>query len=299
MRLPLPELLFAVPLALFAAPDGSPPTPTSPPARVELAGARVELAMGRIHGVPSVEVSINGSGPYPFVVDWGANLFAISPRLARTLKLPRTGRDEMGNETVQVGTLSLGGARFSGLTAAVDPFFDAKEEQGVLGVNVYAELLMTLDYPRKLVSLEKGSLPPADGQNILACGGGDPEPSIEIFVGDKKIRAILDTGASRFLMLPEKLLGELHVKAAPVAAGVATGPQSGTLRPREARLDGTLRFGAITVRDPLLTFHPRPRAFLGSALLEHFAVTLDQKGHSVRFTTRSPMPLTVPKAEWE
>ena len=154
MKLPLPALLFAVPLALLAVPGGSPPSPTSPPKRVELAVARVELAMVRIHGVASVDVSINGSGPYRFVIDWGANLFALSPRLAQTLKLPRTGRDEMGNETVQVETLSLGGARFVGLTAAVDPFFDDKEEQGVLGVNVYVELLMTLDYPRKIVGLD-------------------------------------------------------------------------------------------------------------------------------------------------
>lgn len=300
MRLPLPALVFAIPLAAFAAPAGSPPSPTSPPLRVELAAGRVELAMSRIHGVPSVDASINGSGPYRFVIDWGANLFAISPRLARTLKLPRTGRDEMGNEAVSVDTLSLGGARFVGLTAAVDPFFDDQEEQGVLGVNVYAELLMTLDYPGKLVSLEGGSLPPADGQNILACdGGNDPEPAVEIMLGDKKIRAILDTGASRFLMLPEKLLGELRLKSGPVAAGVATGPQSGTLRPREGRFEGMLRLGAISVRDPLLTFHSRPRAFLGSAFLENFAVTLDQKGRRVRFATRSPMPMTVPKAAWE
>jgi predicted aspartyl protease len=256
--------------------------------------------MGRINGVASVDVSINGSGPYRFAIDWGANLFAISPRLAQALKLPRTGKDEMGNENVRVETLSLGGARFLGLTAAVDPFFDDKQEQGVLGVNVYADLLMTLDYPRKLVVFERGSLPPADGQTMFACDGGDdPEPTVEIMLGEKKIRAILDTGASRFLMLPERLSGELPLKAAPVAAGVATGPQSGTLRPREARFAGMLRLGAISVRDPLLTFHPRPRAFLGSAFLEHFAVTLDQKGKRVRFATLSPMPIIVPKAAWE
>ena len=300
MKLALPALLFVVPLALLAAPVGPPSSPTSRPARVELAVARVELPMGRIHGVPSVDVVINGSGPHRFVIDWGANLFAISPRLARTLNLPRTGRDEMGNETVRVETLFLGGARFAGLTAAVDPFFDDKEEQGVLGVNVYAELLMTLDYPRKLVGLERGSLPPADGQTILACDGGDePEPTIDVMLGEKKIRAILDTGAGRFMMLPEKLLGDLRLKSGPKDAGVATGPQSGTLRPREARFEGTLRVGAISVRDPLVTFHPRPRAFLGSAFLEYFAVTLDQKGRRVRFATPNPMPITVPKAEWE
>ncbi len=290
-------ILVAAPLGVPAA---APSSPTGRPAHVELAVASVELPMGRIHGIPSVEVSINGSGPFPFVIDWGANVFAISARLAQTLALPRTGRDEMGNETARIETLALGGARFLGLTAAIDPFFGDKEEQGVIGVNVFAGLLLTLDYPRKLVSLERGSLPPVNGKDILDCDGGDDsEPTIEIMLGDRKIRAILDTGASRLLMLPEALLGELPVKTGPVAAGVATGPQSGTRRLREARLEGTLRFGAFTVRDPLLTFHSRPRAFLGSALLEHFAVTLDPAGGRVRFATQSPMPITIPKADWE
>ena len=138
-------------------------------------------------------------------------------------------------------------------------------------------------------------------ERIFDCGGAgnDPEPAIEIALGDRKVRALLDTGASRLVMLPERMLGELPLESGPVEGGEATGPQAGKFRPQEARMKGDLRFGAFSVRNPLLTFHRRPRAFLGSALLEHFAVTLDQKTHRVRFQSTSTMPINVPKAGWE
>ena len=257
--------------------------------------------MIRIQGLPAVEVSINGSAPYPFVIDWGSNLLAVSARVAAALRLPSRGVDDMGNAKVEVATLSVGAARFSGLTAAVDPFFDGKQEQGVLGVNVYAALLLTLDFPRGVVVLERGSLPRADGQRVFDCGsnGGDPEPAIEILVADHRIRALIDTAASRLVMLPETLAAQLGLQASPIAAGTVTGPQTRESRPREARLKGDLKFGAFTVRDPILAFHARPRAFLGTALLERFAVTLDQEGRRVRFSTDTPMPIKVPRAQWE
>ena len=274
--------------------------PTAPPGRTEIASP-VEIPMHRIHGLPAVDVTINGSAPYRFVVDWGANILAVSPRVAAELALPKTGRDEMGNENVRIGSLALHGAKFRGLTAAVDPFFSDKEEQGVLGLNVFAELLVTLDYPRSVVRLEKGALPAADGRSILAIGTGEgePGPTIDISIGGLKVRALLDTGAARWLALPQKMLPDLPLKAGPVTVGTATGPQVGTFRQQEARIKGDLRFGAFTVRDPIVSFHPRPRALLGSALLEHFVLTLDQKGAKVRFGRDSFEPISAPEAPWE
>ncbi len=258
--------------------------PTAPPARVDLPPAGVEVPLRRVAGLPAVDVSINGSGPHRLVLDWGANLLAVSPRLAAELRLPEAARDAEGNRAVHVTELAIGAARFSGLTAAVDPFFADKEEQGVLGVNVYADILLTLDAPRGQVRLERGSLPPADGKHILACLPQDgPEPALEIGLAGQTVSVLLDTGARRLLMLPERMIARLPLRATPTPAGDALGPQAGRVALKEARLAGELRVGAIHIADPLLTFHERPRAFLGGAFLERFAVTLDQKSHRVRF----------------
>jgi predicted aspartyl protease len=280
--------------ALFALGALSAP-PTSPPTRVAIPAAGAQVPMQRIQGLPAVDVSINGAAPYRFVVDWGANLLAVSPRVAGELKLPEIGTDAMGNRSVRIDSLAVGGARFEGLTAAVDSFFADKQEQGVLGVNVYTDILLTLDYPRGIVRLEKGSLPLADGKRILACRPADgPEPAIEIALAGKPITVLLDTGARRLVMLPERWMADLPLFAAPAPAGTAGGPQAGAARLKEARLRGDLNLGAFRVRDPLLTFHARPRAFLGGALLESFAVTLDQKGQRVRFARDSEAPIVVP-----
>jgi len=270
---------------------GGPSSPTDPPARIEIPAAGVEVPMHRLENLPAVDVSIDGRGPYRLVVDWGANLLAVSPRVAAELKLPSSGIDRMGNENVRIDSLAIGGARLGGLTAAVDPFFAGRAEQGVLGVNVFREILLTLDYPRGRIRLEKGLLPPPDGKRILACDSADgPEPAIEITLAGRPIRAMLDTGAGRLLMLPEALMGGLPL--GPLrAAGEASGPQGGASRLKEAPLKGDLRLCDVVVHDPILSFHPRPRAFLGGALLERFAVTLDQKGHRVRFTGKAePRP---------
>src|SRR5450755_4451300 len=111
-------------------------TPISPPAKTDVASA-VKVPLLRVGGLPAVGASINGSKPYPFIVDLAANLFAINPGRALALGLPTSGNDEMGNPKVAVADMSISTARFKGLTAAADGFLSGHPEAGVLGVNVF------------------------------------------------------------------------------------------------------------------------------------------------------------------
>jgi hypothetical protein len=132
-------------------------------------------------------------GSVSFIVDWAPTPSRLAPG-CRQLALPKTGRDGMGNDNVRIDSLELKGAKFAGLTAAVDPFFAGKEGTGsrpqrVRRASRDARLSAWRRAPRK------GSLPAADDR-ILAIGTGEGErgPMIDISIGGLKVRALLDTG---------------------------------------------------------------------------------------------------------
>jgi len=78
--------------------------------------------MNLSQGVPLVQISIDGQGPFSFVIDTGTNCEAIiSQKLARRLGLSATGRrsiTDLGGQSrrtldaVELKTLSLAGEDF-------------------------------------------------------------------------------------------------------------------------------------------------------------------------------------------
>jgi predicted aspartyl protease len=73
-------------------------------------------AMQEISGVPIVQVSVNGTGPYPFVLDTGANVTVINRQLLRKLNIPWAGSvtlaaslGDSSQQRTEVATLSIAG----------------------------------------------------------------------------------------------------------------------------------------------------------------------------------------------
>ena len=290
---PLPE---NIPTPAEAA--GS--SPLDPPHSVHVPETAIEIPMSTLHGLPVVEVFINGAGPYRFVVDWGANIFAMSPKIAGDLKLPVLGTDTMGNQNAYVTTLSIGAAKFQGLTAVLDKFFANADENGVIGRNVYEALLTTLDYPNQIVRFEAGELPPANGSDILTytpTEGGAPMLDLEL--DGKHFPAVVDTGASRWLIWPTSQSAQLKFISGPVEGGAASGPQLGVVKTQVGRLAGDIHFGAYALKQPLIEIIDRPEILIGSRLLSNFAVTLDQKNLRIRLARSTFDPIIVPQATWE
>lgn len=274
--------------------------PLDPPQSVHLPESGVTLPMQTIHGLPAVDVFINGTGPYRFVVDWGANIFAISPQIALDLNLPILGTDEMGNQNAYVTTLSAGEAEFNGLTAVLDTFFSNTDEDGVIGRNVYESLLMTLDYPNQAIRFETGELPPANGADILTytpTEGGAPMLDLEL--NGQHYLAVVDTGATRWLIWPTSQAGSLEFLFGPVEGEAASGPQLGTVGTQVGRLAHDIHFGAYTFAQPLIDIIDRPEILVGSRLLSYFRVTLDQKNLRIQLARPSIDPIMVPQATWE
>lgn len=268
---------------------GPPPRPF---ASAEMPGTSVEVPMLAGEEV-AVEVRVNGKGPYRFLLDTGAaGGGRISESLADALSLKRVGQaisgDPMGKnrqtiDIVEADSLTIGDAAFSRVHLGVRDFgrpgFD-----GILGIGLFEEFLLTLDYPRQRVRIEKGNLPDADGKAVLAFENPRGIPQIRLKVGDQDVAVDVDSGNQKGeLVLPASYIGKVPLAKEPAVVGRGrTGYNEFEIK--QAPLKGALQVGGQSVEQPLVDFvEGFPNGNFGHRFLQRFAVTIDQKNHRIRF----------------
>lgn len=273
--------------------EGPPPKPFS---SAELSAPAVEVPMLAGEGVV-VEVRIDGKGPYRFLLDTGAaGGGRITPKVAETLGLPAVGEVMAGDpsgqnrrsmKVVEAGSLTLGGATFRDVRLAMREIPTRPGEtalDGILGIGLFQDHLLTLDYPARRVRIEKGELPPLDDREILAFENRFGIPQIRLKVGDVVVETDVDSGnRNGELVLPASYIGKVPLESEPKVVGKArTGFNEFDVK--QAPLKGGVRLGAQTVERPLVDFvEVFPHANIGHAFLSRFAVTLDQKNRRIRF----------------
>lgn len=115
----------------------------------------------------TVPVSINGQGPFTFVLDTGATLTCVDTELARKLELPDqpgvTGRGATlggagGMRLVSFESLQVGSASATDLMGCVLDLQQleviGKDIRGLLGLNFLRSYRVLLDFPRKTLELQ-------------------------------------------------------------------------------------------------------------------------------------------------
>ena len=269
--------------------------PTDPPGSVSLPAGGTEVPLVGPHGRPIVEVRVNGRGPYRFVVETGAAFTALTPEAAAALELaPR----DTANPSVVVDSIRIGSAALRSFRVAIFPL-GIPSVDGVLGLNAYRNLLLTVDYPRGRVRLDRGILGAANGRVRLALFPADDLWELDIEVAGKKGRAILDTqGAGAFNTTPGNAAG-VPFEAPPVATGFATGPGIGTQQTSTARLAGDIRVGDVVFRRPLVGLVPMPPGYpvqwnMGGPSLREFRITLDQRSRVLLLARAGRAPVAAP-----
>lgn len=268
----------------------------APPKTSTIWGKSVQMPMREVFGLPALAANLRGSREYLMVVDWGANLMVVSKEVAERHRFPSAG-ELVGKPLVRVDFFGLAAAaRFEGLTALVEDWFDdMKNFDGVLGLNVFSEVLVTLDYPRKLIRLRKDSLPQANGSDILGFHRETPGTlMIDVTVQGKPLKAVVDTGLASWLTIPKGMASQFDFSQGPVEGPDTEGPNIGVMKTQLARIDGDLVMGRYRVRNPVVLLTDDEFVMTGSSLLRNFAVTLDLKGGRMRFERESDLPIQVP-----
>ena len=243
-----------------------------------------------------IAVRVNGTGPYPFVVDTGSDRTVISRALADALHLPPGRRVRLHDahgvavvDTVMLDRLSFGGRDVEGVEA---PVLDAGNmgAAGMLGIDSLRDQQVVMDFVHRRFTATRSTpdvndLPPGTvvvlgrrkfGQLVLVDADANEEP---IFV-------ILDTGAQNTLgNAALQRLVTTPWTAKPEVVDVIS--VMGSHRPADANTISEIRLGGILLRhvpiaySDLETFRQfglqdRPAMLLGMDILRLFPrVTVD------------------------
>jgi hypothetical protein len=328
-RLPIPRSSLALALALAGSalagaaepapeppkigkPRPAPPGPSSlpplPPAVIDeaLAIGGDDVEARKVESRLSVEVRVNGQGPYQFVVDSGADTSVVGLNIARDLRLPLGTPVTLDNMTdrnvvdrVRVDSLTVGPTTVRGLQLPALREADLGGA-GMIGIDALARQRLMLDFEKRLIRVEDASKPvkslPGDivvtarlqrGQLILT----------QVRAGRLALDAVIDTGSQITIgnsALREKLVRSRLRKPKTVTATGVTG----TSVSLELAMIGELRLGPVVLRNVPMAFADvppfeafgladRPALLLGTDLLENFRrVSLDFRARKVRFQLR-------------
>ncbi len=271
------------------------------PRQTRLAAPAVAHHLKPRGGINVVEVKINGRGPFRMAIDTSATYTTLDDDVARQLGLEGVrmiqlpGAGEAGASVVALESVVIGDSPFEDFEAVVtdlDGPAGRRRHDGVLGMPVFAEYQLVLDYPRNRLIIRKGELPEADGREILDYHLRDGKPAIVVALGDASFEVILDSGERSAFTVPESMKN-------------LTTPVIG-LEPNRRRqrlitdadlsqraLKDTVTLGKFQVTAaPVDLAEGAPR--LGSQLLRRFVVVLDQKNRRLRFLREETDPITFP-----
>lgn len=246
------------------------------------------------YGKPYVMVTINGQGPFRFIIDTGTGAEAlVTPALVEQLGLPVVGRANLSDPSGQGGKkvpivgidrLEVAGVQFENVRAVQEGFFaESGTCQGLLGFTLFRDFLLTLDFPHRQVILARGALTPDGGKNVLPfrMPQGVPLASLKVD-GLEPVEAQLDSGGGG-LVIPESMASQLKYDVPPVL--FASGQSVATcFKLKVAKLDADVKVGRYTFTHPVVEIHPAfPLVNFGSPPMQRFAITFDQKSLLVRF----------------
>lgn len=310
--LPLWLLLAAGQHAPPDPPPADPPRPVRPPTiavgeasiddTLEIGGE--DIAALQLETRMAVDVSIDGRGPYRFVVDSGADRSVIGARLAATLGLPPgpsvTLHGMAGasrRDTVRIARLAVGRSVVEDVAAPVLPEQDLGA-RGLLGIDALRGQRLRLDYEARTIAIEDTRVPvrtSGDEIVVTARRRGGQLILTQARAGGVGIRAVVDTGSQLTignLALRDALFRRRKPPAEHPVTFISVTGEAVTI---PAATVAELRIGGIVMRDVDVAFadlppfalfglQDKPAMMLGSDLMGSFRrVSLDFGAKKVRF----------------
>ena len=289
------------------------PVPTTPmtplpPAVIDdtLAIAGEDIDARKVRTRMTVEVGINGRGPYRFLVDSGADSSVVGLRLAQQLQLPLTTPVTLHGMTgsarvdrVRVDELTLGSSIVQNLELPALKEQDLGGE-GMIGIDALVEQRLMMDFEKRVIRAEDASQPAIrmDGEIVVRARRQRGQLILtQVKAAGLPLEAVVDTGSEITIgntLLRDKLIRGNRNKFITVAATGVTGV---TMNMQLARI-GELRLGSVTLRNVPIAFADvppfevfglteEPALLLGTDLLETFRrISLDFRSRKVRFQLR-------------
>ncbi len=289
------------------APNTAPDVLPLPPAVIDnnLAVGGEDLKAKSSNTRLTVQVNVNGRGPYRFVVDSGADTSVVGLRIARDLQLP-LGTPAILNSTtarqlvdrVRVAELTLGPTTVRNLQLPALSEADVGGE-GLIGIDALVQQRLLMDFERRLIKVEDARThwKSEPGEIVITARRHRGQLILtQIRASGYALDAIVDTGSEVTIgnsALRDKLLRKGHEFWSVPATGV-----TGVTIPMQMAVIDELQLGPVTLYDIPVAFADvppfrlfgladEPALLLGTDLLSTFRrVSLDFRSRKVRFQTR-------------
>ena len=243
-----------------------------------------------------VPCTIDGHGPYRFVVDTGANAFVIDPDVAKDLdidlaKVPRRKAHAADGAPVSVPVVELSDVRLgtrvlrraSSVVTDVDALVGEADVRGILSQDMFAGDRLEVDFPRHELRVldtldEANALPLARLRGGLS-GARLPNGLTVIFDLGASISVLNSAGAALLSAAPaEPIAGE----ASALTGAIETGTW---VRLAPIDLGGPTPGGVVPVVDlglfDVLRLRDEPALLLGVDQMQDRVLAIDYGGRTV------------------
>ena len=252
-----------------------------------------------------ISATINGKGPFRFLLDTGASHHVMKPELAQTLGLKVTSGGEIeagGKENVSAGLVDVAELRVGDFALArqrffVKPFPPSYPFDGFIGAELFERYIVNINFQQSLITLvEPGtfryrgsgiSLPLKFHEGLI--------PQVRAEVDDCAGSFKLDTGYNGSLALFEKFIEQhkLLVKYAPRKSGSGGQTLTGEVSDSPVALIRKFKLSDVVLNNVEASFfldkegsNSAYAGAIGTALLNRFNVTLDYKAQRMILESR-------------
>ena len=245
----------------------------------------------------TVEAELVGQGPFELLVDVGTNVAVLDSSVAEQLSLQGTGRSDGSAEqdprTFHLARLAIGTVELEDVEVAVrdlDEVWGSRSFDGVIGLSVFGDRLVTIDSSARQLVVAEGTLPAANGKDIISYTleprdddlGIRHVPAISVEVAGKSMTVDLDPLGFGPLTLPESRRADVALTSEPGMVGRSV-TSDGEFDILGSSLDGSIVIGRHEIAGPGVflsgSFH---HAAIGSRALGRLRVTFDQTNRRVR-----------------
>ena len=280
------------------------------PMTSKLSAPVVTLPTQMYDNILVIEAKWDRAGPYHFLIDTGSTVTLVTPELAQRYPAkdapgadaaPVPVRSADGSTTALRPTvlarLDLGAAHFTEVPALIYDCSPLSEQlgvrlDGVLGLPLFRQLLLTLDYPGHRLLLRPITAAATLPGTAIRTNPTDRTPLIPVRLGDRTLTVLVDSGSNDGLSLNPYGLDPKF------AFGPAEGPTVGTLTGDRSeqigRLADNLYLGDYyAVPHPVAALTDELSA-LGGGLLKYFTVSFDQENARVLFYREAVEPIAIP-----
>jgi hypothetical protein len=289
--------------------------PKAPPTGASIVGgaASTTLPFRLLNNHIYVQATVNGKGPYTFIVDTGGHTL-LSPHLIAEVGLKAVGEAISsgagdGHSTtgfVHFDEIAIGGVRLKDQMGFATDIYDEAIEgipvDGMVGFELIRRMVTTIDYGKQTISFaDPGTFKPVKALGVaVPFVFYDHLPNVQGSVLGFPARFDIDTGSRSEIDLTSPFVKahDLHARFSKGASAVTGWGVGGPGRDYMVRLS-SLMLGPVKVDDIAAGLSeakggsiadPNYEGNIGSALLKRFVVTFDY-AHQVMYLQRiTPTP---------